>query len=184
MKIQELRDKVSHQVTHFKEELSTIRTGRASSSLVENIKVEAYEGSGYMAIRELATISIPEPTAITIHPWDMSILPKIEKAVRNSPGGLNPVVFDDLIRVPVPPLSQERRMELVKMVKNKAEEAKVEIRQIRQDEMKSIDEMEHNGIISEDERFKMRGEVESIIKEKSEEIERAASEKEVELLKI
>lgn len=184
MKIHVLKEKMGGCVSRLKEEISGIRTGRATSSLVENIKVEAYEGSPPLAVRELATISVSEPTNITISPWDLSLIPKIERAVRSSPGGLNPVVFDDLIRVPVPPLSGQRRQELTKVVRKRCEETKVEIRQIRQDEMKSIDEMEQNGIISEDEKFRLRDEVENIVKQKTAEIEKIAGEKEAELLKI
>jgi len=184
MKISELRDKVDSRITHLKSDLSTIRTGRANASLVEDIKVAAYDGSPALSIRELATIGIPEPTTITIRPWDLSIIPKIEKAIRDAAGGLNPVTFDDTIRLVLPSLSQERRLELTKIVKGKVEEAKVEVRQIRQDEMRSIDEMEKNGVISEDERFRTREEVEKIIKDKTLEVEQIGKEKEDELLRI
>ncbi len=184
MKLHELREKIERQITHLSGELSTVRTGRATSALVENIKVDAYEGSAPLTVRELATISVGEPTIIIVKPWDLSLIPKIEKAIRTSPGGLSPVVFDDLLRINLPPLSQERRQELAKVVRAKAEATKVELRQIRQDEMRSIDEMEKNGVISEDERFKTREEVEKVIREKSEEIEEMAKTKESELMTI
>lgn len=184
MKIHELKEKVESRISHLKTELATVRTGRANASLVEDIRVEAYEGTPPLAVKELATIGVPEPTTLTIRPWDLSIIPKIEKAIRNAPGGLNPVTFDDTIRLVLPPLSQERRLELIKIVKTKSEEAKVEIRQIRQDEMQSINEMEENGVMSEDERFRTKEEVEKIIKEKTLEVEQIAKEKEEELLRV
>lgn len=184
MKIHELKEKIDRQITHLREELSTVRSGRATTALVENIRVDAYEGSASLTVKELATISISEPTIITIKPWDLTLVPKIEKAIRISPGGLNPVVFDDLVRINLPPLSQERRQELAKVVKAKAEAAKVELRQIRQDEMRSIDEMEKNGVISQDDRFKIREEVEKVIRQKSEDVEEIAKTKESELLTI
>ena len=184
MKLHELREKIDRQIKHLSEELATVRSGRATSALVENIKVDAYEGSAPLTVRELATISISEPTIITIKPWDVTLSSKIEKAIRVSPGGLNPVVFDDLIRINLPPLSQERRQEMAKVVKSKAEATKVELRQIRQDEMRSIDEMEKNGVISEDDRFSLREEVEKTVKEKTEEVEKIAREKEAELMKV
>lgn len=184
MKIHELKEKIDRQVQRFKEELSLIRTGRASPSLVENIKVDSYEGTPPLPIRELASISVSEGATITIHPWDLSLIPKIEKAIRASNLGFNPVVFDDLVRVPVPSLSEERRKEMARLVASHAEATKVEIRQIRQDEMRSIDEMEKNGVISEDERFKLRGEVEDVVHRKTEEVEKMAKDKESELLKI
>jgi ribosome recycling factor len=184
MKIHDLKEKLESRVAHLKSELSTIRTGRANPSLVEDIKVDAYEGTPPLAVRELATIGAPEPTTITIRPWDLSLIPKIEKAIRNAPGGLSPVTFDDTIRLVLPSLSQERRNELAKIVKSKAEEAKVEIRQVRQDEMQALAEMEENGVISQDEKFRTREEVEKIVKEKTAEVEQTAKEKEDELLKI
>lgn len=184
MKIHELKEKIEQRISHLKSDLSAIRTGRANPSLIEDIKVEAYEGSAPLSIKELATVGVAEATALTVRPWDLSILPKIEKAIRNAPGGLNPVTFDDVIRIDLPPLSQERRQELAKIVHVKIEETKVEIRQIRQDEMRSIDEMEKNGVISEDERFRTREEVEKIIKEKSNEIEVIGKQKEEELMKV
>lgn len=184
MKIAELKAKIEERIQHLKQEFAAIRTGRVTSGLVEHVKVNAYGGSTPLTVRELATIATPDFTTITIHPWDAHILPKIEEALRRAPGGLNPVVFDDLIRINLPPLSQERREELVKVVKTKVEETKVEIRQVRQDEMRSIDEMEQNGVISEDERFRLREEVEKIVKEKTHEVEETGRSKEQELLKV
>ena len=113
-----------------------------------------------------------------------TIIPKIEKALRATPGGLNPSVYDDTIRLALPPLSEERRQELVKVIKVKVEETKVEVRQIRQDEMRSVDEMEKNGVISQDERFRLREEVEKLIKEKSLEVENLGKDKEQDLLRL
>jgi len=184
MKIHELKEKIDQRIFHFKSQLAPIRTGRAFPSLVEEIKVEAYEGALPLTIKELATIGVPEPTTITIKPWDLSLIPKIEKALRATPGGLNPSVYDDTIRLALPPLSEERRQELVKVIKVKVEETKVEVRQIRQDEMRSVDEMEKNGVISQDERFRLREEVEKLIKEKSLEVENLGKDKEQDLLRL
>ena len=184
MKLSQLAEKADRQIKILKEDLATIRSGRASASLVENIKVEAYEGAPPLQLKELATISVPESTVIAVKPWDLTLIPKIEKAIRSAPGGLNPAVFDDLLRINLPPQSSERRLELSKVVKTKAETAKIELRQLRQDEMKSIDEMEENGVISEDERFRTREEVEEIIKEKTSEIDTVVNVKEKELLSL
>lgn len=184
MKLPQLKEKADHLIKILKEDLATVRTGRASVSLVESIKVEAYEGTPPMVLNELATISIAEPTVITVKPWDLTLITKIEKAIRSAPGGLNPTVFDDLLRINLPPQSSERRLELFKVVKAKAEAAKVELRQLRQDEMKSVDEMEENGVISQDDRFRTREEVEGIIKGKTGEIDAIVAAKEEELLSI
>ena len=184
MKLSQLAEKADRHIRILKEDLATIRSGRASAGLVENIKVEAYEGAPSLQLKELATISVPESTVIAVKPWDLTLIPKIEKAIRSAPGGLNPAVFDDLLRINLPPQSSERRLELSKVVKTKAETAKIELRQLRQDEMKSIDEMEENGVISEDERFRTREEVEEIIKEKTSEIDTVVNVKEKELLSL
>ena len=184
MKLSQLAEKADRQIRILKEDLATIRSGRASAGLVENIKVEAYEGAPSLQLKELATISVPESTVIAVKPWDLTLIPKIEKAIRAAPGGLNPVVFDDLLRINLPPLSKERRLELLRVVKDKAEAAKIELRQLRQDEMRSIDEMEENGVISQDERFRTREEVEEIIKGKTIEIDAIVGAKEKELLSI
>ncbi|MCL5004002.1 MAG: ribosome recycling factor [Patescibacteria group bacterium] len=184
MKIHELKEKIDERLHYLKQELSSIRTGRANPSLVEEIRVDAYEGSAPLPIKELATVGLSDAATITIKPWDLSILPKIEKALRNAPGGLNPSAYDDLIRINLPPLSQERRQELTKVVSGKVEEVKVEIRRIRQDEMRSLDEMEENGVISQDERFRQREEVEKIVREKTVEVEQIGREKEAEILRV
>lgn len=184
MKLRQLKEKIEVEIQRLRQELLTLRTGRATSALIEDLKVAAYEGSAPLSLKELGAISIPDAVTIVVKPWDLSLLPKIEKALRASTGGFNPVAFDDLLRINLPPPSQERRLEMVKVVKSRSEAAKVELRQIRQDEMRSVDEMEKNGVISQDERFKTRDEVEKIIKAKTEEIERIIKEKETELLKL
>lgn len=184
MKIAELKAKIDQRISNLRQELSTIRTGRATASLVEEIKVDAYDGSPALTIKELATISVPDVATVSIRPWDLSLIPKIERTIRNAPGGLSPVTFDDTIRVPVPALSAERRQELVKVVGQRVEETKITVRQIRQDEMRSLDEMEQNGVISKDERFRTREEVEKVVKEKTHELEEIGKAKEAELLRI
>jgi ribosome recycling factor len=184
MKLSQLAEKADRQINILREDLATIRSGRASASLVENIKVEAYEGAPSLQLKELATISVPESTVIAVKPWDLTLIPKIEKAIRSAPGGLNPSVFDDFLRINLPPQSSERRLELSKVAKTKAEAAKIELRQLRQDEMKSIDEMEENGVISEDDRFRTREEVEGLIRGKTIEIDAIVRAKEKELLSI
>lgn len=183
MELGDLQQKLKATLEHLREQLAVIRTGRANSSLVEKIRVEAYEGAASLTVKELATITSPEPNLIVIAPWDLSIIPKIESALRQAPGlGVSPVVFDNLIRVPLPPLSEERRREMVKLLKTKLEEARQAVRNIRQDAMRSIDEMEENGVISEDERFRRREEVEKAVREANFALRKMGEEKERELL--
>ncbi|MCX6783639.1 MAG: ribosome-recycling factor [candidate division WWE3 bacterium] len=184
MKASEFTSHLQKVVDHFKEELAVIRSGRATSALVEDVKVEAYAGS-LMSLRELASITVPDPTVIIITPWDTSTIPAIEKALRTINGAsFNPVADKSQLRLPIPPLSEERRREMVKVVRMKLEDARVAIRNIRQDEMKTLDEEEENGAISKDERFKTRETVEIEVKKFNSHLEDAASKKEQELLRI
>lgn len=183
MKSAELRQKLSQSVSVYKSQLSEIRTGAANPGLVENVKVEAYPGS-FLTIKELATIAIVDPTLIVLSPWDGSVIPAIEKAIRVANIGLNPSVDKNTIKVPVPSLNEEQRLNFVKRAKEKLEEGKIAIRNIRQDAMKSIDEQEDNSLISEDEAKRMKEEVESEVKKTNSEIEEMFKVKEIELLKL
>lgn len=184
MKTREFTEHLQKVVDHFKEDLLQVRTGRATSSLVENVKVEAYVGST-LTLREVASINVPDAGTILITPWDKSIIPAIDKALRTVAGAsFNPVVERDALLLPIPPLSEERRHELVKLVKSKLEESRVAIRNIRQDEMKSLDEMEENGVMSKEDRFRSREEVEAEVKKFNEALEVVATKKEEELLRV
>ncbi len=181
----ELTEKLNQLFEHFRSELATVRTSRANAALIEDIKVEAYEGTPPLMIRELATINTPEPNLLVVSPWDLSLIPKIETALRKSPSlGFNPIVFDNLIRVPMPMLTEERRIELSKFVRVKLEEVRETARVIRQDAMRALDEMEENGILSEDDRFRGRAEVEIEIKEINARLAKVSEEKEAEILRI
>lgn len=147
--LQDAREHFEKTIDHLKKEFSAIRTSRTSPSLLEDIKVEAY-GSSY-SLKELATVNAPTPNLLSISPFDPSIVYQIEKAIMTSPLGLNPATVDNLIRVNIPQMSGERRQELIKVVHQKSEEAKIAIRQIRQDKIRSAEEMEGAGKISEDE---------------------------------
>jgi ribosome recycling factor len=132
----------------FRDDLSTIKTGRAKPSLIEQVLVEAY--GTRMPIVELATISAPDPTLLVIKPWDKSVLTPIQKAIAAAPLGLNPNVDSDQIRIPIPPLTEERRNEMVKLVKQKLEAAKQMLRDVRQKHKKNIDDSEGQPGVSED----------------------------------
>lgn len=184
MKSVELTNHLQKVVDHFKDDVATIRTGRATSALVENVKVEAYPGS-FLTVREVASIAVPDPASILITPWDKSTLNALDKALRTVPGAsFNPVVDRDSVRLPIPPLSEERRKDFARLVRSKLEESRVAIRNIRQDEMKSLDEMEENGVISKDDRFRERDAVETEVKRFNEVLEDVAKKKEEELLRV
>ncbi|MBP7859852.1 ribosome recycling factor, partial [Patescibacteria group bacterium] len=183
MKLQELNQKLASSVDFYKNELSVIKTAGANSSLVENIKVEAYANT-ILTLKELATISAPDATLLIITPWDGTTLKPIEKALSRSDLGFNPVIDKNTIKLPVPQLSQEQRQKYVKLVKEKLEESKISVRNVRQDAIKSIEEMEENGVISEDDLKRQKKEIEDAVKSTNTQLEQLYESKEKELLKV
>lgn len=135
-------------ITSFKHSLNGLRTGRASASLVEPIKVEVY--GEMMSMSQVGTINVPEPRMITVQAWDKGSVPSIIKAISVSGLGLNPVADGNLVRIPIPDLSEERRKELVKKAGEYAEQYKVAIRNVRRDGIDTIKKMEKDKLISED----------------------------------
>ncbi len=169
-------------LNHLKSECAAIRTGRASIGLVENIIVECYGSK--MPLNNLASISVSQPQTIFIQPWDKSIIKDIERAITVSGLGVNPIVDKDIIRVNIPPLTEERRKDLVKLVNKIKEEHKIRIRKIREDYMKKIDRMEENKEIREDEKFRLKEEVQEVVDEYNSQIEELTRKKEEEIMKI
>jgi ribosome recycling factor len=135
-------------------DLRGVRTGRASASLVDDIKIDYYGTP--TPLKQMAAISTPEPRLIVIKPFDISILSTIEKTIQKSDIGINPINDGKLIRLAVPPLSEERRKQLAKLVKDKTEEARVSIRNVRRDANRQADEGEKNKTLSEDEKFRLK----------------------------
>jgi len=182
MNITELRLKLAKSIDFLKSELSQIRTGRASPSLIEAIFVDAYDSK--MSIKELGTITVMDSQNLAVSPWDRALLKPIAKAIRESGLGLNPIDEPDRVRVPVPALNEERRTELSKIVSGKIEECKNSIRSVRQDTMKYIDKEFADKDISEDEKFSEKEEVEKTIKTFVEQADELGETKKKELLAI
>lgn len=136
-------------LSHYQHELAGIRTGRAMPSLLEDLHADYYGTP--TPLNQLATITAPEPMLLHVQVWDAAVIPEVEKSIRSSQLGLNPVVDGQLIRVPLPQLTEERRQELIKIAKQKAEAARVSIRSVREEAMKDIKGQETEGAISEDE---------------------------------
>jgi len=178
----ELKRELNEAVEFFASELSKLRTGRASGSLVEDIIVEVYGSK--MRIKELGSITTPEPQTIIITPWDRSQIPLISKAINSSELNLNSSYDNEKIRLPIPPLSEERRAELSKLVTSKLEAAKTTIRNIRNDINKDIDKDFNDKKISEDEKFTFKDEADKIIKEFTEKLEELASDKKKSIMEI
>lgn len=170
-------------ITHLQQELSTVRTGRATPALVENIVVEAYDTK--MKLYELASISAPDSHSLAISPWDLSMLSPIRKAIETSNLGLNPSIdSNNVIRIAIPPLTEERRHELVKRVKQVVEEYKVRLRTMRQDANKDVDTQLKNKEISEDDAKREKEKIQKTIDQYTERLESMGSGKEAELMEV
>lgn len=164
----------------YKSDIASIRTGRATPALVEDIVAEAYGQK--MTIKELATITAPEPRSLVIQPWDKGVVAAIESAIRKSELGLNPVVDSQSIRLNIPSLTEERRKEFVKLLKQKTEEARVKIRRIREEIWHKVQSMEHAHEISEDDKFKAKDDLQKLVDDYNQKIEELEKKKEAELI--
>lgn len=146
---QDMQTQIERALEHLDQELSGIRTGRANPALIEDMPVECYGATS--SLQQLASISAPEPRMLLVQPWDPTVTKDIAKAISQSSLGINPVVDGKNIRLPFPPMTTERRTELIKVVENKGEEAKISIRNGREQIMKKIKNEERDHDISEDE---------------------------------
>lgn len=169
-------------LNHLKQELSTLRTGRASSALVENLIVDFYGAP--TPLMHMAQISIPEPRSIAIQPYDKNALKDIEKAVQSSNLGINPVNDGLYIRLTIPQMTEERRKELVKVVGQMTEKTRVSVRNVREDIWKEIQKMEKSGQLSEDDLKTAKDDLQKVIDKYNDEIKKLAEMKEKEVLTI
>ena len=167
----------------LRQDLVNLKVGRATPALVEQIQVDAYEAK--MPLVELATITSPEPNQLLITPFDQTIIKDIEKALAlDRDLGLSPVIDGEVVRLTIPPLSEERRKELVKLLRQKLESARIVIRQIRQDKMREIRGAFENKEISEDEKFRRGKELQDITDEFNQKISELGHQKEKQLLTV
>mgnify|MGYP000246034941 CR=1 FL=1 len=178
--LKELRSRMEKVIEHLKKELQGVRTGRAHPALVEDIKVEYY--STQTPISQLATISIPDARQILISPWDKTAIKSVEKAIQASQLGINPQVDGDNIRLVIPELTGERRVELSKLVRKYAEEARVAVRNIRREGNDIYKKMEKNGDISEDQMHDYIDDVQELTQEFIKKIDEISEMKEKEIL--
>lgn len=169
-------------IEHLIEELLGVRSGRAAPSLVEGIKVNVYGQT--MAIKELASVNAPEPRLLLIQPWDPNNSDPIAKAIRDSGMSFNPQVENNLVRVAVPQLNEERRNDLIKIVAEKSEAAKVSIRSARRDAMDQLDKEEKNGEISKDDSKRYSDNIQKLTDDMTVEVEKIYRNKEAELREI
>lgn len=176
------RQRMQKSVEATRRELAGLRTGRAHPGLVEHIRVEYYGTP--VPLNQLATITAPEPRLLVIQPWDRSALRNIEKALMQSDLGLNPTSDGNVLRVPIPPLTEERRQDLVRLARKLAEEGRVAIRNIRREARETIEELEDEGEISEDEARRAQEELQRLTDRFIEEIDALLRRKEEEILEV
>jgi len=179
---QDTRDRMQKALESMERDLKRLRTGRASVSLVDGIKVEYYGAP--TLLNQLATLTVPEPRTIMIQPWDTTVIADVEKAILKSELGLTPMNDGKIIRINIPPLTEERRRELVKVLKKMAEEAKVAVRNIRRDSNEMVKDLKKEKEISEDEQFRAQDEVQKITDEFIAGIDTVYNNKEKEILEI
>jgi ribosome recycling factor len=155
--VKDLHARIAKTLEALKADLSTVRTGRASLHMLDGVKVDYYGTP--TPLNQVATLSVPEPRMIVCKPWERNMIPVIEKAIRDANLGFNPMSDKDMVRVPVPPLTEERRKDIVKQVKHKGEEFKITIRNERRDAKALIDEAQKEGDCTEDEAKKAQDKV-------------------------
>lgn len=172
-------DGMSKAIANTRRELASIRTGKATPQLLDTIRVDAYGQK--MSLSQVATVAAPEPKLLTIQPWDKSLLKAVEKAILESDLGLTPATDANLIRLPIPPLTEERRRELVRVVHKLAEEGRVAIRHARHDAIAKIKKLEH---VSDDEKKRSEKEVQRVTDEHVAQVDDLVKTKETELLEV
>ena len=180
-----LRDaetKMSKSVEHFGTELTSIRTGRANPALIDKVMVPYY--GTLTPLNQLAQISAPEPRLLVVQVYDKSQIGAIEKALRSGEQGLNPASDGQVIRVPIPPLNEERRRDYVKLVRQKAEEARVAIRNVRRDEVHQIEQMQKDGRVAEDDAKRGTARLQKITEAQIEKVDSLAARKEAEVMEV
>ena len=180
--IAEAEERMQNAVEATRREFARIRSGRASPALLDKVLVNAYDTK--MPVNQLATISVPEPRLIVVTPWDRKNVPAIERAISTSAIGLTPVVEGSIIRLPVPPLTEERRRELAKQVQKVAEDGRVAVRNVRRDANEGIKRMEKEESLSEDEVRLGQDEIQELTDAHIEELDEAAEQKVEEIMEV
>jgi len=174
--------KMNKSLEVLKREFNGLRTGRASVSLLDSIYIDAYGSS--VPLNQVSNISVPESRLITVQVWDETLITVVESTIRNSDLGLNPMLEGNLIRIPIPELSEERRKELAKIASKYSEDCKVSVRNVRREAMEKIKALEKDKEISKDESFKFSDQVQEITNKLIEKIDMLFSEKEKDILRV
>ncbi len=180
--IRDAQTRMDKSVEHARNEFNTVRTGRASESLLDRIEVDYYGTA--TQLKQLATIGVPEARMLTVQPFDPSSIRSIEKAIQESDLGLTPSNDGKLIRLPIPQLTEERRKELVKVVRHLAEEHRVAVREIRRDAMKGLKDLVDKGDVGADEEHRAEERVQKLTDEHTKKIDELLQRKEAEILEV
>ncbi len=180
--LQDLRRRMDGAVDAMKTEFSGLRTGRASAALLEPVTVEAY--GSVMPLNQVGTVSVPEPRMLSVQVWDATLAPAVDKAIRNSGLGLNPMAEGAVIRIPVPELTEDRRRDLTKVAHSYAEKARVSVRNVRRDGMDTLKQMEKDGDISEDEHRQQSDQVQTLTDDIIKVVDELLNHKDAEIMQV
>ena len=180
LNVSEIQNRMEKAIESFKKDLSGLRVGRASSSMLDQINVNAY--GSLMPLNQISTVSVPEARMLLVSVWDQSLVSVTEKSIRESPLGLNPQVEGNIIRISIPPLSQDRRIEITKIASKYAENARIAVRNIRRDYIEDVRNLQKKGEISEDQKHKDELSIQEITNLNIEKIDNFLSIKEKEVL--
>ena len=176
------RERMDKAVAALKDEFASLRTGRASASLLDQVQVEAYGST--MPINQVGAISVPEPRMISVSVWDKALVVSVEKAIRSAGLGLNPVTNGQNLRIPIPPLTEERRKELVKVAGKYAEQQRIAVRNIRRDANEDLRAAEKAHVISQDEEKRLETDVQKLTDEAIRRVDEALKTKEQEIMHV
>lgn len=180
--IKQMREQMDAAVEAMRREFATVRTGKASPALLDTVRVDAYGSK--MPLNQVATVNTPEPRLIVIQPWDKSLLAEIERGIQGADLGLNPSNDGNVIRVPIPPLSQERRKDMVKLLHKMGEEGKISVRHARQEAKKDIERRQREHEMSEDDAHRELDQVQKITDEYVTRIDELMKTKEAEVMEV
>lgn len=182
LNLNDIKRRMNGAVENLKSEFKGLRTGRASVNLLDPVMVDAYGAK--MPINQLGTVSTPESRLISVHIWDKGLVASVEKAIRNSGIGLNPIVDGDTLRIPIPELNEERRIELSKLAHKYCEQSKIAVRNVRRDGMETIKHQEKDGDISQDEQKILADDIQVLTDETIKAIDDVTDVKEKEIMQV
>ena len=179
-----LKQKMQAVIKVFQDDVASLRVGKATPSLIEDVVVPAYGGTQELKVMELASINASDTQTLVVNPWDKSVIGEAAKAINNAGLGVTAVIDGEIIRVIVPPVTEERRQELIKVLHAKLENAKIQLRQVRHDELNGIRTEFETKVINEDEKFAAEKELQTVMDDFTEKVDQLGKEKESELLKV